>query len=122
MAKLWMCDRLLTLMRVGEASGDRRDCAGEGWGTVRVFATAGSVPEGVGCCERGRKVGLGGVGTAWSAAGAVEFGSKLLCCCDRWLGVELDCGAPESAMGTSADEATGRGALALEDGDGRTDV
>jgi hypothetical protein len=129
MAKLWMCDKLLTLMRVGDVSGDRKDCAGEGCtgvgpdeGTVRVFAKAGSTPEGVGCCERGRKFGLGGVGTACKVAGAVELGSELLCCWDRWLGVELDCGAPESAMGTSADEATARGALALDEGDGRTGV
>jgi hypothetical protein len=52
----------------------------------------------------------------------VVLGSELFCCCDRWLDVELDCGAAESAMGTSADEATTRGALVLEEGDGRTGV
>lgn len=70
MAKLWMWERLLTLMRLGEAAGDRNDCAGEGCtgvgpveGMARVFA---KVPEagfepGVGCCECGRNLGLGGV-------------------------------------------------------------
>jgi hypothetical protein len=127
MAKLCMCDRLLTLMRVGEVCGDRRDCAGEDCtgagpdeGTIRLFAKAGSTPEGVGCCERGWKFGLGGVATVCLVAVTVELGSKLLCCCDRWLDVELDCGAPESAMGTSADEATARGALALAEDDDRT--
>ena len=122
MAKLWICDRLFTFILVGEASGDRKDCAGPDGGMVRVFVKAGSTPDGVGCCEWGRKCGLGGVGAACLAAGAVVLGSELFCCCDRWPGVELDCGAAESAMGTSADGATTRGALVLEDGDGRTGV
>lgn len=74
MAKLWMWERLLTLMRVGEAAGDRSEWAGEGWtgadpvgGMGRVFVKApeaGFEPEDVGCCECGRKHGLGGV---WAA-------------------------------------------------------
>ena len=118
-------------MRAGEAAGERNDCAGEGWsgaatdeGTVRVFGRepeAGLEFEG---CECGRKRGLGGVGTACCDVGVpVVVGWGLLCCCcDGWPGVELDCGAPESAMGTSAGGTTTRGALALDVDDGRTGV
>jgi hypothetical protein len=90
-------------MRLGDAAGDRRDCAGEGTGTE---------PDGVGCCDCGRKRALGGVGAC-----------SVVVCCDRWLGVELDGGAPESAIGTSAGGVvTARGALAFDEGDGRTGV
>jgi hypothetical protein len=116
---------------VGDAAGDCKDCAGEGWtgagpdeGTIRLFAKApeaGFAPDGVGCCECGRTCGLGGVGAVCCAADALELCSGL-CCCDCWLGVELDGGAPESAMGTSAGGAATRGALALDEGDGRTGV
>lgn len=119
-------------MRLGDGAGERRDWAGEGWtgaepveGMVLVFVKApeaGFEPEGVGCCECGRKQGLAG---AWAADGAesvLALRWELLCCCDRWLGVELDCGAPESAMGTSADGAPTRGAFALGEGEGRTGV
>lgn len=131
MAKLWMCERLLTLIRVGEAAGDCKEWAGEGWtgagaveATGRVFVKApeaGAEPEGVGCCECGRKHGLGGVGAGCCVA-AVPVPSWELLCCDRWPGVELDCGAPVSAMGTSAGGATARGALAADEGEGRTGV
>ena len=131
-AKLWMWERLLTLMRLGDGAGDRKDWAGEGWmgacpveGMVLVFVKApeaGFEPEGAGWCEWGRKHGLaGGAGSA--CVGAVVGASwELLWCCDRWLGVELDCGAPVSAMGTSAGGATTRGAFALGEGEGRTGV
>ena len=115
MAKLWMCERLLTLIRVGEAAGDCKEWAGEGWtgagaveATGRVFVKApeaGAEPEGAGCC-----------------VAAVPVPSWELLCCDRWPGVELDCGAPVSAMGTSAGGATARGALAADEGEGRTGV
>jgi hypothetical protein len=127
-----MWERLLTLIRLGDATGDRRDWAGEGWtgagpveGMVLVVekaAEAGFEPEGVGCCECGRKQGLAGAGAGCCAEAVAALRWELLCCCDRWLGVELDCGAPESAMGTSADGATTRGAFALGEGEGRTGV
>jgi hypothetical protein len=82
---------------------------------------AGAAADGVGCWGCGRTYGLGGVGAIWCEADALELCSGL-CCCDRWLGVELEGGAPESAMGTSAGGAAIRGALALDDGDGRTEV
>jgi hypothetical protein len=132
MAKLWMWDKLLTLILLGEQAGDCREWAGEGCtgagpdeGTVRVFANApeaGLEPVGVGCWECGRTRGLGGTGAVSCEADALELCSAVLCCCECWLGVELDGGAPESAMATSAGGATTRGALALDDGDGRTGV
>jgi hypothetical protein len=107
-------------MRLGDTAGDRKDCAGEGTGTgaetepdrgSAKAADAESEPDGVGCCECGWKRALDGVGAR----------SEVLCC-DRWLGVELDGGAPDSAMGTSAGGVTARGALADDEGDGRTGV
>lgn len=56
MAKLWMCDRLLTLIRCGvvdeKSAVECMDRAGEG--------CAAWVPDGVGCCETGRTRGLSG--------------------------------------------------------------
>ena len=73
MAKLWMWDRLFTLMRLGdeavESTAERREWAGDCEGPSpeegpadREFVEAGSMPDGVGCEERGWKRGLGGVG------------------------------------------------------------
>lgn len=57
MAKLWMCDRLVTLMRCGvvdvELAVEGIDRTGEG--------CAAWVPDGVGCWEVGRTRGLSGI-------------------------------------------------------------
>lgn len=54
MAKLWICDKLVTLILRGDAdvesTGERRDCAGEG---CAAEAGRGWVPDGVGCCDWG---------------------------------------------------------------------
>lgn len=54
MAKLWICDKLVTLILRGDAdvesAGERRDCAGEG---CAAEAGRGWVPDGVGCCDWG---------------------------------------------------------------------
>jgi hypothetical protein len=98
MAKLWIWDKLLTLMRLGEAevesAGERSEGAGEG-------CTGTAAGAGVGCCDCGRKRGLVGVGAAcWGT-------DVLVCCCGRWPGVELEGGAPESGITTSAEGARG---------------
>jgi len=57
MAKLWMCDRLLTLIRRGEAdaesAGECNDCTGDGCAATGAAEDAGRamVPDGVGCCD-----------------------------------------------------------------------
>lgn len=135
MAKLWICDKLFTLIRLGDAdtesAGDRKERAGDCEGgspdgcTGRAFAKppgVGFVP-GVGCCECGRHCGLGGVGARCWEGVWVWLGSEESCCCDRWTGVELDGGAPESAIGTSAGGGATRGeGLTLAAVDGRTGV
>ena len=78
-AKLCMCERLFTFIRRGDADveskGDRSDPIGDSWaeedvegmdlGFDSVFGVA-LVAVGVGCCECGRKRGLGGGGcTDW---------------------------------------------------------
>jgi hypothetical protein len=85
-------------------------------GTVRGFASTLGVelvPAGVGCSECGRKRGLGG---GWRLAAVLASEGV---CCDGCVDVELDGGAPASAMDTSEAGATIRGggfALACEDG------
>tara|TARA_R110002003_G_scaffold97_31_gene7994 strand:+ start:2193 stop:2609 length:417 start_codon:yes stop_codon:yes gene_type:complete len=108
MAKLWIWDKLLTLMRRGDAdaefAGDRKDCAGEGCAATGAVdgAGRGAVPDGVGCCDCGRTLGLGGTsGGAW-AVDDCESGSRGSGCCGCWAGVELLGGAPESVIETSA--------------------
>jgi hypothetical protein len=125
-----MWDRLLTLIRCWDAdvaNGDRgawledsgvdRDMAE---GTVGGWAAALGVelvPAGVGCSECGRKRGLGG-GCRLAPVLASDGVD-----CEGCAGVELDAGATESAMGTSADGATIRGdGFALACVEGRTGV
>lgn len=113
-----MWAKLVTLIFRGDAVfdsvGERNGCAGEPWagvdpdeGTVRGCGT-----EGVTCCDCGRKRGLAGGAACWVPA--CGLASELLCCCDRWAGVELDGGAPASAIGTSA--TTRGGAFTSDEG------
>lgn len=123
MAKLWMCDKLLTLMRRAEAeaesAGERSECTGEAW--VDVVGAGGmaraGAPEGVGCCDWGRTRGLGGVGAACEGPAALDPDAGTPCC-GRWAGGVLDGGALESAMGTSAAGATRCGATRAAAADG----
>lgn len=115
MAKLWMCDRLLTLMRLGngevESAGDGWVGGGDGWAGAgaETGSCCGGAPAGGGCCELGRMRGLVG--------GSAVCGA--LCC---WPGAVCGGGAPESGMATSAVGVTiCGGTLAVADDDGRTD-
>jgi hypothetical protein len=132
MAKLWMCDRLVTLIRRGDAdvesAGERKDCAGEGWAAADPDEAAcrDVVPDGVGCWECGCTRGLGGGRAACWGTGRCDAGSEASCCCARWAGVvavvvELGGGASGSAIGVSAGAAATRaGGFGFAEGDGRT--
>jgi hypothetical protein len=140
MAKLWMWDKLVTLIRRGdvdvESAGERKDCAGEGWVAADPDKATGRdvVPDGVDCCDWGCTRGLGGGRAACWGTGRCDAGSEASCCCERWAGgvdvdvvvvvVELGGGASVSAIGTSAGAAATRagGFGFAEEGDGRTGV
>jgi hypothetical protein len=143
MAKLWMWDKLVTLIRRGDAdvesAGERKDCAGEGWAAADPDGATdrAAVLDGVGCCDCGCTRGLGGGRTACWGVGRCDAESAASACCERWADVvvvvvaddddvvvvELGGGASVSAIGTSAGAtATRAGGFGFAEGDGRTGV
>jgi hypothetical protein len=124
-----MCDKLVTLIRRGDAdvesTGERKDCAGEGWAATDPDEAAARevVPDGVGCCECGCTRGLGGGRAACWGVGRSAAGSVASLCCARWAGVvavvvEVGGGASVSAIGVSA----GAGGFGFAEGDGRIEA